>query len=90
VQRGPKGTFVYVVKDDSTVAVQPITVQQQDEDQAVVSKGIEPPQRVVTTGFARLSEGTKVQAAAPGEMPAPAATGQRRRNRAPGQSSGGR
>jgi multidrug efflux system membrane fusion protein len=87
VQRGPKGTFVYLVKDDGTVAVQAITVQQQDEDQAVVSKGLEPPQRVVTTGFARLSEGTKVTATAPGETPAaPAPTQQRRRNRAPGSS----
>jgi multidrug efflux system membrane fusion protein len=91
VQRGPKGTFVYVVKDDNTVAIQSITVQRQDEDQAVVSKGLEPGQRVVTTGFVRLSEGTKVSATAPGEQPAtPAPTERRRRNRAPGQSSGGR
>jgi multidrug efflux system membrane fusion protein len=91
VQRGPKGTFVYVVKDDNSVAVQAITVQQQDEDQAVVSKGLEPPQRVVTTGFSRLAEGTKVQATAPGEQPAtPAPTERRRRNRAPGQNSGSR
>jgi multidrug efflux system membrane fusion protein len=87
VQRGPKGTFVYIVKDDNTVAVQAITVGEQDEDQAVVTKGLEPPQRVVTTGFSRLSEGTKVQATAPGDQPAiPAATQQRRRNRAPGSS----
>ena len=90
VQRGPKGTFVYVVKDDSSVAIQPITVQRQDEDQAVVASGIEPPQRVVTTGFARLSEGTKISATAPGETPAPAATPQRRRNRSSGQSGGNR
>jgi multidrug efflux system membrane fusion protein len=91
VQRGPKGTFVYLVKDDGTVAVQAITVQQQDEDQAVVSKGLEPPQRVVTTGFARLSEGTKVTATAPGEQPAtPAPTQKRQRNRAPGQGGGNR
>ena len=91
VQRGPKGTFVYVVKDDDTVSVQSITVQRQDEDQAVVAKGIEPGQRVVTTGFVRLAEGTKVAATAPGEQPAtPAPTERRRRNRAPGQSSGGR
>jgi multidrug efflux system membrane fusion protein len=91
VQRGPKGTFVYVVKDDNTVAIQAITVQRQDEDQAVVAKGLEPGQRVVTTGFVRLSEGTKVSATAPGEQPAtPAPTERRRRNRAPGQSSGSR
>lgn len=87
VQRGPKGTFVYIVKDDGSVAVQAITVQQQDEDQAVISAGLDPPQRVVTTGFARLSEGTKVTTTAPGETPAtPAPTQQRRRNRAPGSS----
>ncbi len=33
VQRGPNGTFVYVVKDDDTVTVRPITVQKQDETQ---------------------------------------------------------
>jgi multidrug efflux system membrane fusion protein len=81
VQRGPKGTFVYVVKDDSSVTMQAVTVQEQDEDQAVISKGVEPPQRVVTTGFARLTEGTKVTATAPDEpAPAPPATQQRRRN----------
>jgi multidrug efflux system membrane fusion protein len=31
VQRGPQGTFVYVVGDDSKVAVRPITVAQQDD-----------------------------------------------------------
>ena len=36
VQRGPNGTFVYVVKDDNTVAVRPIVVQKQDETQTVV------------------------------------------------------
>jgi multidrug efflux system membrane fusion protein len=91
VQRGPKGTFVYVVKDDSTVAVQPITVRLQDEVQAVVASGLEPPQRVITTGFARISEGSKVAATAPGEAPAAAAPAERRqRTSAPGQGSGSR
>jgi multidrug efflux system membrane fusion protein len=89
VQRGPKGTFVYVVKDDNSVAMQPITVRQQDEDQVVVANGIEAPQRVVTTGFARLTEGTKVAATAPGEPPAPAApAGQRRRGGQGGRAAG--
>lgn len=60
VQRGPTGTFVYVVKDDNTSTIRPITVQKQDENQTVVSKGLEPPERVVTTGFARLTDGAKV------------------------------
>ena len=31
VQRGPSGTFVYVVQPDNKVAVRPVTVSQQDE-----------------------------------------------------------
>ena len=76
VQRGPNGTFVYVVKDDDTVSARPITVQKQDETQTVVSKGLEAPERVVTTGFVRLTDGTKV-AIGSGETPAAQPAGQR-------------
>ena len=60
VQRGPSGTFVYVVKDDDTVTMRPINVQKQDETQTVVASGVAPPERVVTTGFARLVDGGKI------------------------------
>ena len=40
VQRGPDGTFVYVVKDDSTASMRPIVVQKQDETQTVVTSGV--------------------------------------------------
>jgi multidrug efflux system membrane fusion protein len=85
VQRGPSGTFVYVIKDDDTVAVRPITVQKQDETQTVVGKGLEPPARVVTTGFVRLTDGTKVaigSAETPAAQPAePQGQGSGRRQR---------
>jgi membrane fusion protein, multidrug efflux system len=76
VQRGPNGTFVYVVKDDDTVSVRPITVQKQDETQTVISKGLEAAERVVTTGFVRLTDGTKV-AIGSSEAPAAQPAGQR-------------
>jgi multidrug efflux system membrane fusion protein len=60
VQRGPSGTFVYVVKDDNTVVMRPITVQKQDETQTVVKSGVEANERVVTTGFVRLTDGSKI------------------------------
>jgi multidrug efflux system membrane fusion protein len=60
VQRGPQGAFVYVVEADSKVAVRPITVAQQDDTQAVISNGVKTEERVVTTGFTRLSNGTRV------------------------------
>jgi membrane fusion protein, multidrug efflux system len=62
IQRGPNGTFVYVLKDDSTVAVRPVTLAQQDDAQTVVATGLQPGERVVTTGFARLTDGTQVSA----------------------------
>jgi membrane fusion protein, multidrug efflux system len=62
IQRGPTGTFVYVLKDDNTVTVRPVTLTQQDDVRAVVDTGLRAGERVVTTGFARLTEGTKVAA----------------------------
>ena len=61
VQRGPNGTFVYVVDAESKVAVRPITVAQQDDARAVISDGLKDQEQVVTTGFTRLSNGTRVR-----------------------------
>ena len=60
IQRGPNGTLVYVLRDDSTVTVRPVKLSQQDEIQSVVDVGLQAGERVVTTGFARLTEGTAV------------------------------
>ena len=60
VQRGPNGTFVFAVQPDNKVAVRSVTVSQQDEIQAVISRGLQADERVVTTGFARLTAGTEV------------------------------
>jgi len=91
VQRGPNGTFVYVVQQDNTVAVQPVTVSQQDETQAVITKGLEADARVVTTGFARLKGGAKVTVtnaeAAPSPTAAEPAQTQRDRRRPGGRGN---
>ena len=90
VQRGPNGTFVYVIKDGA-VTMRPIVVQKQDETQTVVKSGLTPPEQVVTTGFARLTDGSKVKVS-DGSAPtaAPAANNPRQRgqrqNGAPGAS----
>jgi multidrug efflux system membrane fusion protein len=60
VQRGPNGTFTFVVGADSTVTVRPVVVAQQDDARAVITTGLKADERVVTTGFTRLSAGTKV------------------------------
>lgn len=60
VQRGPAGLFVYVVKPDSTVGVQPVEVAQDDGTTAVISKGLDEGTAVVTAGQSRIQNGTKV------------------------------
>ena len=84
VQRGPNGTFVYVVKDDNTAAMRPIVVQKQDETVTVVKSGLTPPERVVTTGFVRLTDGSKVAIDSGGAPAAAGPQGARQR----GQRSG--
>jgi multidrug efflux system membrane fusion protein len=44
------------------VAVRRVTLTQQNDVQAVVAAGLQAGERVVTTGFARLTEGTAVTA----------------------------
>ncbi|HZP43313.1 MAG TPA: MdtA/MuxA family multidrug efflux RND transporter periplasmic adaptor subunit [Candidatus Binatia bacterium] len=74
VQRGPQGTFVYVVKADRTVAVRPVTVGPQDGDDAVVETGLVPDEVVVVDGVDKLRAGSVVQERpAAGAMPAPGA-----------------
>jgi membrane fusion protein, multidrug efflux system len=63
VQRGPDGTYVYVVKDGATVSMRPVTVQQQDDQQAVIASGLMAQEVVATTGFARLADGSRVEVA---------------------------
>jgi len=72
VQRGPSGTFVYVVQDN-VAAMHPVTVSNQDETRSVIASGLKPGDQVVTTGFARLTDGgtVTIEAANAGEQPRP-------------------
>ncbi|HTQ81802.1 MAG TPA: efflux RND transporter periplasmic adaptor subunit [Pseudolabrys sp.] len=94
VQRGPNGTFVYVVGDDNAAKLRPVTVSKQDETQSVIAKGLTPPERVVTTGFARLTDGAKAEiGSADGAAPAQNArprSGQRATGNRTGSGNGAR
>jgi multidrug efflux system membrane fusion protein len=69
VQRGPAGTFSYVIGDDSAVTAKPVVVTQQNENDAVIASGLSPSDRVVTTGFANLSDGARVIVGNDGQTP---------------------
>jgi membrane fusion protein, multidrug efflux system len=64
IQRGPNGMYVYAIKPDSTVAMQPVSVGQMNDGTSVVEKGLEPGEKIVVRGQYRLQPGTRVQAGA--------------------------
>lgn len=69
VQRGPDGPFVYVVGADNRASLRRVVVGNQDEVQSVIAENLRADERVITTGFARLTDGARVVITAP-----PAAT----------------
>lgn len=74
VQRGPDGSYVYLLQDDGTVAQQPVqTGIEAGDGLLLVSSGLNEGQKVVTEGQFRLKPGAKVLALKPGETPPVAA-----------------
>lgn len=71
IQRGPQGTFVYVVKPDQSVEVRPVTLGPTAGGDAAIDTGLSPGEQVVTEGVDKLRPGSKVQVQAP-ETEAPA------------------
>lgn len=61
VQTGQKGDYVFVVGPDMTVELRPVTVSRTMDGKAVVAKGLEPGERVVTDGQLRLAPGARVE-----------------------------
>jgi multidrug efflux system membrane fusion protein len=61
IQRGSPGTFVYVVKEDSTVTVAPVKLGPQQGETTVVTSGLRPGAMVVVDGADKLREGAKVE-----------------------------
>jgi multidrug efflux system membrane fusion protein len=82
VQRGPVGTFSYVVSPDGIATAKPVVVTQQNETDAVIASGLSASDRVVTTGFANLSDGAKVFIGRDDQTPS-ADLAPRKRTRAP-------
>jgi membrane fusion protein, multidrug efflux system len=60
VQRSTNGLFVFVVDDQNRAAMRPIVVSHEDVDQAVIDKGLNEGDRVVTVGQYVLQPGSPV------------------------------
>jgi membrane fusion protein, multidrug efflux system len=71
VQRGPTGTFVFIIGEDSTVAMRRVTVSRQDDVRAVIADGLKAGERLVTSGFARLADKALVEVTSTEEVGQP-------------------
>jgi len=77
IQRGPQGTYVYVVGPNNTVKIQTVTLAQTTGGTVGISDGLQPGQVVVTDGQDKLQDGTKVVPnSSPASAPTPAAVPQ--------------
>jgi membrane fusion protein, multidrug efflux system len=61
VQVGQNGSYVFVVKQDNTVEMRPVTVNRTVGNESVISKGLNADERVVTDGQLRLTNGSRVE-----------------------------
>src|SRR5439155_933461 len=84
--RGGQGTFVYVIKEDRTVALRKVAVGMAEGDSVSIESGLAPGERVVVEGSDRLRDGAKVEIA---DRAASAAPGEGKA-RAPGKGEGKR
>jgi len=72
VQRGPDGSYIFVIKDDQSVEVRPVKVGQIEKDEALIDEGLKPNENIVVDGQYRLQVGSHVKPA-PTAKPATAA-----------------
>jgi membrane fusion protein, multidrug efflux system len=63
VQTGQQGTYVFVVKGDSTVETRPVVVSRTQGGETIIAKGVQADESVVTDGQPRLVPGAKVEVA---------------------------
>ena len=60
-QTSAKGPFLYVVHEDSTVEMRPVTLGQRQGDQVVIDRGLKAGERVVIEGQMGVTPGGKVR-----------------------------
>ena len=60
VQAGPDGQYVFVVKNDSTVEMRPVTVARSAGNETVLREGVKPGETIVTDGQLRLVPGSRI------------------------------
>jgi multidrug efflux system membrane fusion protein len=63
VQRGPDGSYAFVVKEDKTVEMRPIKVARIEKDRAVIDQGLAQGEQIVVDGQYKLQPGSTIKPA---------------------------
>lgn len=69
IQRGPQGTYVYIVTPENKAKVQPVTIGTTEGDNVAIASGLKGGETVVIEGQDKLQDGSKVETRGAGEKP---------------------
>ncbi|MEY2491620.1 MAG: rane fusion protein multidrug efflux system [Verrucomicrobiota bacterium] len=65
VQRGPQGTYAYVIKPDKTVEMRSLKIGPTENNQTIIEDGLKPGEQVVVDGQYKLQPGAHVELTGP-------------------------
>jgi multidrug efflux system membrane fusion protein len=85
IQRGPQGTYVYVVQNGNTAKIQTVTIAQSTANNVGLSAGLNPGDAVVVDGQDKLQDGSKISPTT-SSAPAPSANGGQQPSSPPGNT----
>jgi multidrug efflux system membrane fusion protein len=83
IQRGPTGTFVYVVNDNQTVSTRPVKIGLQEGNDVSIDDGLQPGESVVIDGAEKLIDGLQVTVRGSGDDSGTGTPGRRKGKRSP-------
>jgi len=67
IQRGSQGTFLYVVKEDQTAELRPVTIKTTEGNDVALASGVEAGEMVVLEGMDKIQDGARVDVQTPGQ-----------------------
>jgi membrane fusion protein, multidrug efflux system len=67
IQRGSQGTFVYVVTENQTAVLRPVTIKNTEGNDVALASGVEAGEMVVLEGMDKIQDGAKVDVQVPSQ-----------------------
>ena len=83
VQRGPTGTYAYIISPENTAELRPVSVLRTEDGMALIERGLTPGEKVVVDGHFRIQPGARIRTA---ETKASGGGPKRPKSEAPGDS----